>query len=240
MKRDLSAASIDEFVERVVANAPPLTDEQLSDISSVLLPVPKRAIDDPVELAKAGRIMRAAQQREDRIRKIVDAAPPLTAPQRERLALLLAPTGDREAERAKAKEARRTAERERLRAHAREVAAGLGPLSDEQKDILRGVLTPVVTRLEAEEAARLAKEEEEARRASVRKGLARKRKSEAAIAAEVIAERLARRSTDRTQPADPLVSLALEIQEKTGLEWADAYANAEAIAAWRRIKGGSA
>ena len=57
-----------------------------------------RAIDDPVTLAKAGRLMRKAIKRQEEeakiaeyIQKIVDAAPPLTPEQRDRLALLLRP-----------------------------------------------------------------------------------------------------------------------------------------------------
>lgn len=51
----------------------------------------ERAIDDPVKLVRAARIMRDALAREERIKRIVDGAPPLTAEQRARLADLLAP-----------------------------------------------------------------------------------------------------------------------------------------------------
>lgn len=58
---------------------------------------PQRAIDDPVKLARAAKIMRRALERQrdnagdERVRKLVDDAPPLTAEQIERLRGLLSP-----------------------------------------------------------------------------------------------------------------------------------------------------
>jgi hypothetical protein len=46
------------------------------------------------EATEPARLAARFKYAEDRIRKIVDAAPPLTAAQRERLALLLRPGGD--------------------------------------------------------------------------------------------------------------------------------------------------
>ncbi len=51
------------------------------------------AIDDPVQLARAARIVRAALERRDHIRRVVDQAPPLSPEQRDRLAMLLRPVG---------------------------------------------------------------------------------------------------------------------------------------------------
>lgn len=60
-----------------------------------------RAVDDPLKLDRATRIVSAALQRgrvspEDYVRRLVDSAPPLTESQRAKLAALLLPV-EREA-----------------------------------------------------------------------------------------------------------------------------------------------
>lgn len=52
----------DEHVKRIVDEAPPLTNEQRDRLSLILQPV--RAIDDPVTLNKAARIIRTAMERQ--------------------------------------------------------------------------------------------------------------------------------------------------------------------------------
>jgi hypothetical protein len=56
--------------------------------------VRRRAAPERIDEARADL---AATTLEDHIRRVVDAAPPLTPEQRERLALLLHPGGDRAA-----------------------------------------------------------------------------------------------------------------------------------------------
>lgn len=56
-----------------------------------------RAVDDPVKLAQAARIFKAAMRRaEPLIQEIVSSAPPLTAEQVERLRALLPPVKNSE------------------------------------------------------------------------------------------------------------------------------------------------
>lgn len=87
-----------------------------------------RAIDDPAKLARAGRVMRAAVDREARLRKVssddflkrvVAQAPPLTAAQKADLAALLAPGGEAERRREEDLAAQAKAEEDRRRASVR-------------------------------------------------------------------------------------------------------------------------
>ncbi len=89
--RAIASERQDELLAIAQAGDYLCTGERLIRQARIPAPSPDRTADDPENFADC-RVLseaRQVQQLEDHIRGVVDAAPPLTAEQRDKLALLL-------------------------------------------------------------------------------------------------------------------------------------------------------
>ena len=83
------------WAEREAAKLPPLAESEIAEAGRIAsgIDARRRALDDPAVLAKAAAMTRTAlkrkRSREERIREIADAMPPLTPEQKDELALIL-------------------------------------------------------------------------------------------------------------------------------------------------------